>query len=171
MPDESPARAYLALGSNIAPETNLPAAVRELAACGRIVRASRVWETPPEGFPDQPHYLNAAVLLETTLSAADLHDVAIAAIEHKLGRVRDPRNRNAPRTIDIDLALFNRDVLQVGHRRIPDPDILTRAFVAVPLAELDRDYVHPEDGRTLAAIAAALTATMPEIRLRPDVRL
>jgi len=168
MPDAAPALAFLSLGSNIAPETNIAAAVRELAAYGRVVRASRVWETPPVGFPDQPNYLNAAVLLETTLSAPELHDVAIAAIEHKLGRVRDPGNRNAPRTIDIDIALFNREVLSVGHRTIPDPDILSRAFVAVPLAELD---MHPEDGRTLAEIAAALKATTPEMRLRPDVPL
>lgn len=164
------ALAYLLLGSNIAPETNLPAAIRALARYGKIVRVSRVWESKPEGFAEQANYLNAAVLLETNLSAADLRHVAIAAIENELGRVRDPRNRNAPRTIDIDIALFNCDVLTLGPRAIPDPDILRCAFVAVPLAELNSGYVHPENGRTLAEIAADFNAADCGLRARPDVR-
>ncbi len=75
------------------------------------------------GFADQPDYLNAAVLLETSLSAQQLRETAIATVEATLGRVRS-ENRNAPRTIDIDIMLFNRDVLRVGRRRIPDPEVL-----------------------------------------------
>jgi 2-amino-4-hydroxy-6-hydroxymethyldihydropteridine diphosphokinase len=146
-------RAYLALGSNIAAETNLPAAVERLADYGRVKRVSTVWESRPVGDTDQPNFLNAAVLLETSLSAEELKRVAIAEIERCLQRVRDPQNKNAARTIDIDIALFNQDVLSLGENRIPDPDILTRPFLAVPLAELDPEYVHPTDGQTLHAIA------------------
>jgi len=171
MPDGTPARAYLSLGSNIDPEVHLPAAVRELSHYGRVVRTSRVWQTPPVGFAGQSDYLNAAVLLETPLSPADLRDNAIDAIERRLGRVRDPQNVNAPRTIDIDIVLYNRDVIVVGNRRIPHPDLLTRAFVAIPVAELDPEARHPETGQTLAEIAAALRAGVPEMHPRPDVQL
>ena len=164
-------RAYLTLGSNIAPEENLVAAVRHLAAFGTIRGISRVWETPPVGFTDQPNFLNAALLLETALSARDLRLAAITEIEQVLHRVRDPRNRNAPRTIDVDIALFNRDVLTIEHRRIPDPDLLERPFLAIPLAELDADYIHPQTGLTLAAIAARFEPGAAAMRLRDDVRL
>ncbi|MBI4770850.1 MAG: 2-amino-4-hydroxy-6-hydroxymethyldihydropteridine diphosphokinase, partial [Chloroflexi bacterium] len=73
-------------------------------------------------------------------------------------------------TIDIDLSLFNHEVLAVGRRRIPDPDLLTRAFVAAPLAELDPDYRHPLTGETLRAIAGRLTRTTA-LRVRDDVHL
>ena len=83
------------------------------------------------------------MLLETELSAQAFCVDAVPAVERRLGRVRDPHDKHAPRTIDVDLSLFNRDVLTVGHRKIPDPEILTRAFVAVPLAELDPEYILP----------------------------
>ena len=160
--------AYLSLGSNIEPESNLPAAVKLLARFGYVRAVSSVWETEPVGLADQPNFLNAAVLLETALSAQALRDEAIAQIEESLGRVRTA-NKNAPRTIDIDIMLFNQDTLQIGQRHIPDPEILERPFVAIPLAEIAPDYVHPEIGRTLKQIAASLPAT--EMTLRPDVLL
>src|SRR5580704_972738 len=108
-------RAYLSLGSNIEPAQNLPAAVRELAAFGRILGVSSVWESAPfenddaTDRADPVHgnmFLNAAVLLETDLSPSAFYNQAIAGIEQRLGRVRDPHDKNAPRTIDIDLSLF-----------------------------------------------------------------
>lgn len=163
-------RAYLLLGSNIDPERHLPAACRLLAAQGTILRCSRVWESPPADGSRQPNYLNAAVLLETAHTAFELRRQVLPALETALGRVRDPVDRYAPRTIDVDLALFNHDVITVDGARIPDPDILRRAFVAVPLAELDPDYVHPETGVTLAAIADQLQAAAV-LTLRRDVPL
>jgi 2-amino-4-hydroxy-6-hydroxymethyldihydropteridine diphosphokinase len=178
MSDRRSNRAYLSLGSNIKPEQNLPAAVCELRAFGRVLAVSSVWESAP--FADAmadgslpvvgEDFLNAAVLLETDLSPVGLYDQAIAPIERRLGRVRDPRDKNAPRTIDIDLSLFNHDVLEFAGRRIPDPDIVKRPFVAVPLAELDPDYVHPTEGRRLADIASHC-ASNSGLRPRPDVRL
>ncbi len=171
MPEGGLNRAYLALGSNIDPEKNLPAAVRYLVEFGRVLATSRVWETVPVGFAAQPNFLNAALLLETPLSARDCWLRAIADVEQRLGRIRDPRNKNAPRTIDIDLALFNRDVLEVERRQIPDPEILERPFLAIPLAELDPAYRHPEDGRTLAEIARLFEPAVSGMTLREDVVL
>jgi 2-amino-4-hydroxy-6-hydroxymethyldihydropteridine diphosphokinase len=169
--DAKQARVYLSLGSNIEPEKNLPAAVRELARFGKILAVSQVWQTPPAGWWNQPDFLNGAVLLETVLSPRELRSVAIAQIESKLGRVRDPNNKNAPRTIDIDIALYNYDVLDIDGRHIPDPDIETRAFVTVPLAALDPDYCHPDHGQTLSSMAAYLKAKSRAMKLRADVRL
>lgn len=164
-------RVYLVLGSNIEPEANLLRAVEMLGAYGDLAAVSRVWESPPADGPDQPNYLNAAILLETRLSAEELQREMIPAIERKLGRVRDPQDKNAPRTIDVDLALFDDAVLAVDHRRIPDPDILRRPFVAVPLAEIDPGYVHPQNGRTLHEIAGTLAAEGPPMHLRSDIDL
>ena len=163
-------RAYLLLGSNIDPERNLPAVVRLLAEYGTIARASRVWESPPADGSSQANYLNAAVLLLTSHTAAELRMQVLPTIEEALGRVRDPLDKNAPRTIDIDIALFDRDIVEVAGARIPDPDIARRAFVAVPLAEVDPDYVHPVIGQSLREIAATL-AEVSHLQLRDDVRL
>jgi 2-amino-4-hydroxy-6-hydroxymethyldihydropteridine diphosphokinase len=162
--------AYLSLGSNIDPEQNLPAAVRELARFGRVKRVSSVWESPPEGFADQPRFLNAALLLETRLSAAELKARAIASIEASLGRTRNA-NRNAPRTIDIDIMLFNRDTFRLGSRTIPDAEVLERPFVAIPLAEIAPDYRHPATCETLAAIAARFDPVRAGMTRRDDVVL
>jgi 2-amino-4-hydroxy-6-hydroxymethyldihydropteridine diphosphokinase len=172
MAPESGARnlAYLSLGSNIEPEHNLTAAVVKLGRFGHVKAVSTVWQTAPIGFTDQADFLNAAVLLETPLSARALREQAIAQVEHELGRVRTA-NKNAPRTIDIDIMLFNDDVLMLGQRRIPDPEVLERSFVAIPLAEIAPDYVHPETGQTLKQIGDQFDPAEAAMRLREDVVL
>ncbi len=170
MPDTSPNLAYLSLGSNIEPERNLPTAVDWLGRWGCVQAVSTVWESAPLGFADQPNFLNAAVLLETGLSAQALRQEAIASIETALGRVRTS-NKNAPRTIDIDIMLFNHEVLQVGQRRIPSPEVLERPFVAIPLAEIAPDYVHPETGQSLRQIAGRFDPKAAGLRRRDDVTL
>jgi 2-amino-4-hydroxy-6-hydroxymethyldihydropteridine diphosphokinase len=117
-----------------------------------------VYETAPVGKTDQPNFLNAAVQMETELSAAALKDEVLRAIEQELGRVLT-QNKNAPRTIDLDISLFNDEVLDAGNRHIPDPEIVQRAYLAWPLADLAPDYRHPETGQTLLQIAQALPDT------------
>jgi 2-amino-4-hydroxy-6-hydroxymethyldihydropteridine diphosphokinase len=162
--------AYLSLGSNIDPERNLRAAVTLLARYGQIRAVSTVLETPPLGYTRQANFLNAALLLETPLTAPALREEAIPAVESELGRVRSA-NKNGPRTIDIDIMLFNRDVLQMGHRHVPDPEVLERPYVTISLAEIAPDYEHPETGRTLQEIAAGLEPAELGIRIRSDVVL
>lgn len=162
--------ACLALGSNIRPEFYLPAATAELGRCGRLVGVSRVWQTSPVDGSGRPDFLNAAVLLETDLSAATLCCEVTRPIEAALGRVRDPGDSHAPRTIDIDLALFDDDELVIEHRRVPDPQLLQRAFLAVPVAELRPGYLWPGTGRSLSQVAADLARRCP-LHPRPDVRL
>lgn len=162
---EPPVIAFVALGSNIAPETNLPTAVRLLAGHCALLARSPVYRTPPQGFADQPDFYNMAVKVATTLSPAEFKQGVLAGIEQALGRVRDPRNRNAPRTIDLDIALWGDSVVVYGDRpwRAPDPDILRFAHLAVPLAALAPDYIHPETGATLAQIARGFDASAMQV--------
>ena len=162
--------AYLSLGSNIGSERNLPEAVDQLGRFGRVKAASSVWQTAAVGFTEQPDFLNAAVLLETDLSAKTIRQHAITQIENDLGRVRTG-NKNGPRPIDIDIMLFNHDVLSIGTRRIPDPELLERSFVAIPMAEIAPDYVHPEVNKTLAEIALQFNPATESISRRDDVEL
>ena len=148
-------RAYLSLGSNIEPERNLVQAVRLLGECCRLSAVSAVYETRPVGRADQPNFLNAAVLLETELAPEALKDTVLGPIEEELGRVRSA-DKNAPRTIDLDISLWNEEVLDLGPRHIPDPEIVQFPHIARPLANLAPGYVHPETGLTRAEIADRL---------------
>lgn len=125
---------YLALGSNLGDrQANLRAALTELETAHiHILRRSSTWETPPVP-ADQPHYLNAAVLAETTLPPHQLLAV-LKQIEHHLGR--RPGRRWGPRPIDIDILFYGDLQLETPDLIIPHPRIAERAFVLAPLAEV-----------------------------------
>lgn len=159
---------FVALGSNIDSERYLREAVRRLAVCCRLVAVSPVYETTPVGNIEQPNFLNAAALVETDLTAAELKARVLQVIEGELGRVRT-EDKNAPRTIDLDIVLFGEQVLDLGPRHIPDPDIVRYPHIAVPLADLAPTMRHPEDGRTLQEIAWSLPAR--GLAARPDIVL
>jgi 2-amino-4-hydroxy-6-hydroxymethyldihydropteridine diphosphokinase len=159
---------FITLGSNIEPERNLPAAVRLLADHEGItvLRVSRVYRSPAIGAdgkvnPDQQDFLNAAVLIETNLPILKLKKNILRQIEAQLERVRT-KDKYAARTIDLDIALFGNDTLGLiieepdgsGETVFPDPDITRFAHVALPLADLDPDFVHPLTGETLGEIGA-----------------
>lgn len=164
-----PNLAFLSLGSNIQPEENLAKAVEKLAESSKLVAVSPVWETLPLGAAtNQPNFLNAATLVETDQSPETFKDEVIRRIEDDLGRVRTA-DKFAPRPIDIDIMLFNDQVLEMDNRHIPDPEVLERPFVAIPLAEIAPDYRHPETGQTLHDIAEGFTVTESEMRLRPNL--
>lgn len=162
-------RAYLSLGSSLDKERNLRAGVGLLAEHGRVLAVSSAYETAPIGNPDDPTFLNAALILETPLEPQALKETVLRAVEDRLGRQRtsDP---NAPRTFDADISLFNDEILDLGRRHIPDPEILLYAHIAVPLAEIAPNYRHPETGETLAAIARRVSLDTTMIR-RDDVSL
>jgi 2-amino-4-hydroxy-6-hydroxymethyldihydropteridine diphosphokinase len=109
----------------------------------------------PVGTTNQPNFLNAAAWVETDLGAAAFKREVLELIEEELGRVRTA-DKNAARTIDLDITLFNDQVLDIEHRHIPDPDLLRYAHVAVPVADLAPQVRHPETGQTLQQIADSL---------------
>lgn len=147
---------YVSLGSNIDPERNLAAAVKLLRAKAKVLAVSSRYRTAPQGFTVQADFLNMAVKLTTPLTPAVFKTQVLEGIEHTLKRVRDPLNKNAPRTIDLDISLWGTAIFDYGHKpwHVPDKDILRFAHVALPLAEIAPDYVHPEMGQTLTQIAA-----------------
>lgn len=147
--------AYIFIGSNIEREKNYPDAVNRLRALGRIVEVSPVYDTSAVGVgEDAARFYNGAVWLETELSPHALRN-ELRAIERAMGRVRRA-DKNAPRTIDLDLVLYDEATIDDGELRIPDPHIFERAFMARALAHLNPDYVIPPDGPTLAELACRL---------------
>ena len=144
----------ISLGSNIEPTTYLPRAVQEIGKWFPITGISRVYVAEAVGAPDAPTFLNAAVSFTTDLTPLSLKFDHLRPIEARLGRVRGP-DPNAPRTIDLDIALMGDLVIHAPSDgiEIPDPDIVTCAHVALPLADLAPDVKHPVSGETLRAIA------------------
>jgi 2-amino-4-hydroxy-6-hydroxymethyldihydropteridine diphosphokinase len=167
----------ITLGSNIDPETNLPRAVFILRQNHHLVvrSVSRVYESAPinaagQIAPDQAQFLNAAVLIETDYySPFSLKYNVLRFVEKCLGRARTA-DEFAPRSLDLDIALYADRVIDDPHLTVPDPDILTRAHVALPLADVAPEWVHPVSGQTLAQIAARWTDA-PGIRVRDDLSL
>jgi 2-amino-4-hydroxy-6-hydroxymethyldihydropteridine diphosphokinase len=133
--------AYLGLGSNLGDRlANLQRAVGLLAARRGLTveRSSRVYETDPAGGPPQPDYLNAVLEVQTSLSPQDLLAACMEA-ERLMGRVRG--ERWGPRIIDIDVLTYDEREIDEPGLTIPHPRMLERAFVLVPLAELDANPV------------------------------
>ncbi|MET0802124.1 MAG: 2-amino-4-hydroxy-6-hydroxymethyldihydropteridine diphosphokinase [Actinomycetota bacterium] len=112
----------------------------------RIVACSRVWETDPVGRVEQPDFLNVVVRAEVRL---DPHELLAAChrVEAALGRVRE--TRWGPRTIDIDILLYGGRTIDEPDLSVPHPRMLERAFVLLPLLELDPDPIMPDGSRVL----------------------
>ena len=149
----------LLLGSNIQPERNLPLAVDHLQNQLTILRISSVWETYPVGSAG-PNFLNAALLAQTPLSQNTLKLKILTPLETKMGRLRSA-DKNAMRSIDLDIILFDR--------RLLDPMLWHFAHRAVPVAEIQPD-IRSEAGETLKETAAKFMSK-GFIRLRQDVIL
>jgi len=155
-------RIFVLLGSNIDKEKNLPEAVGYLEDWCQVKAISDVYETCPVGLEDQPIFFNAAVLVESSLDARQFRRDVLEKIESRLNRVRTS-DKNAPRTIDADLILFNDDIFDLdADHHIPDPDLLLHLHVIVPVAELEPDFIHPEISESLSTIAHHLTKEVDE---------
>jgi 2-amino-4-hydroxy-6-hydroxymethyldihydropteridine diphosphokinase len=147
-------RIYLALGSNLGDRfANLQAAIAALPPAVRVLNQSPVYETPPWGLTDQPNFLNMALKGETTLTPVELLD-HLKHLETDLGRL--PAVRWGPRRIDMDILFYDGLVLDTPGLTIPHPHLHERAFVLVPLADLDPDFVHPVFGRSVHKMLAAV---------------
>lgn len=143
------------MGSNLGDrKATLDAAVSKIASLAhtRIIAVSSYHDTAPVG-PPQPRYLNAAVLIETALDPFDLLS-HLQRIENESGRLRT--QRWGPRALDLDILLYEADIIDTPRLQIPHPLMHTRPFVMQPLKEIAPDAVHPVLKRTVAEIAMDL---------------
>lgn len=169
-------RVVVSLGSNIQKEKNLPQAVLLLRQRCHVVAVSSVYETKPVGLKGQPIFWNAAAIIDTELGAADFKREILAWIEQRLERKRssDP---NAPRTIDVDITLYNTEIFDLDEsHHIPDPDLLRYPHVSVPIAELLPNMLHPETMESMEELSvkhikdATIQGIQPPQR-HPDIKL
>jgi 2-amino-4-hydroxy-6-hydroxymethyldihydropteridine diphosphokinase len=134
-----PVQAVLSLGSNIGDKTAyLQEAIAAVSAHSNItlMRTSSLYRTAPWGKTDQDWFINACVLIETSLNADDLLN-ACQHIEQSMGRLRD--EKWGPRVIDIDIITYGEESHNTPHLSIPHKHVLERAFVLVPLFEICPD--------------------------------
>ena len=146
--------AYVALGANLGdPKATVLAAFAALANLpeSRLARCSSLYRTAPVGILSQPDFVNAVALLETTLAPEALLD-ALLDIEARFGRIR--RERNGPRTLDLDLLLYDDIELDLPRLTLPHPRLHLRAFVLLPLAEVAPDLAIPRRGSVAAWLPA-----------------
>ncbi len=145
-------RSILALGSNIGDRLeHMRTAVLRIGELGSVVAVSSLYETDPVGGPVQGRFLNAAVLIDTELSARRLLD-AVLAIEREAGRVRDIQW--GPRTLDIDLICHGDEVIEEPALVVPHPRAIERRFVLEPVAEIAPDVMVSSGLSAAAALAA-----------------
>ncbi len=148
--------AYIGIGSNLADrKANIDKALNLLAKNDgvKVTRVSETQETRALGGDEQPTYLNAVAQVETGLSAEQLHK-KMAGIEDALGRVR--RTRWAPRTIDLDLLLYENQIINRANLKVPHEQMHLRSFVLEPLANLNGELVHPVIKKPVKELASRL---------------
>ena len=142
-------KVYIALGTNIEPrDVHLSEALNLLEAHESIVieKRSSVYQTAPVGYLEQEDFLNMVIEIQTLLEPIALLDLC-QEIESKLGRKREIRF--GPRTIDLDILLYNQENSTEDRLIIPHPRMKERAFVIVPLEEIAADAVFPDTGKTV----------------------
>jgi 2-amino-4-hydroxy-6-hydroxymethyldihydropteridine diphosphokinase len=149
-------RAFIGIGSNIAPEKNILEALRLLASSARIMSISTFYREPAIDRPSEPDFYNGVVAIDTDLPPMALKSKVLQKIEAALGRRRSA-DKYASRTIDLDLLVYADLVVSSKQLTLPDPDILSRAFVAVPLCEIAPELLLPGSGLPLCEVAERLS--------------
>src|SRR5271157_5263317 len=144
---------YLALGTNLGDRiANLRAAIEALSPEINVIAESKVYETPPWGYENQPAFLNMAVKGETALEPESLLK-RLKQLEVQLGR--EQSFHWGPRLIDIDILFYDNLILKSESLIIPHPRLHERAFVLVPLAEIAPDFIHPVLKKTIKELLAS----------------
>ena len=165
--NQSAAEALLALGGNVGDvRTTFERAIAILCDDGtvRLLRRSSDYRTPPWGVADQPAFINAVIIVATSLDPHTLLARA-QAVERALGRNRASEPRWGPRPIDIDILAYDNVTLREPDLTLPHPRLFERAFVVVPLAEIasDRVVAGRRIGDALAAVEVSGIEKLPEV--------
>ena len=143
---------YIGLGSNLGDRSvNLAGAIERIDRVGIIDAVSSIYETKPWGVEEyQPRYLNQVVAVKSTLDPLSVV-TELLGIEHSIGRIRS--EKNASRTLDLDLLLHGDTIVKASGVSVPHPRMHERAFVLIPLAEIAPDLVHPVFNKTIIELA------------------
>jgi 2-amino-4-hydroxy-6-hydroxymethyldihydropteridine diphosphokinase len=150
--------AFLALGSNIQPEKNILAAVELLSKQVKILASSTVYLTEPLLHKSQPKYYNCVIKIQTKIEPSQLKFDVIRPIEKELRRNRIG-DKYASRTIDIDLIVYGDRHFSENSLTIPDPDIRKRAFLALPLCELEPKLLLADTHESIRQVASRFRNT------------
>ena len=159
-------RIYLSLGSNIGDRArNIARAIGALALHGvKVTKKSSLYETEPVEMTEQDWFLNGVVEAETDLQPQELME-ALLSIEREMGRERVvPKG---PRVIDLDILLYESQVVHAAGLEIPHPRIAQRKFVLAPLAEIAPDARHPVLNKTAEELFDTVV-DQSEVRKLPD---
>ncbi len=132
---------YIALGTNLGDRlANLQTAIQMLSPSVEVVTQSPVYQTPPWGYADQPDFLNQVIFAKTTQQPEGLLKF-LKQIEVRVGRT--PTFQYGPRVVDLDILFYDDRVIELAGLQIPHPRLHERAFVLVPLNDLNPDLRHP----------------------------
>lgn len=156
--------AFIALGSNIGNRyDNITSAIKRLTSYAEIhlVNYSSIYETDPVGYEEQDLFLNMVIEIQTAFSAMDLLDICLKT-ELELGRKREIKW--GPRTIDLDILTYNQENIETEKLIVPHPRMLERAFVIIPLLEINRDS-------KLSKIDKLFEASLEELPNKEGVRI
>jgi 2-amino-4-hydroxy-6-hydroxymethyldihydropteridine diphosphokinase len=149
---------YLGIGSNLAePAQQIRQAVNKLADIkqSQLAEISSLYFSRPMGPQDQPDYMNAVAALQTNLSAIDLLD-QLQTIENEAGRVRKD-NRWGARILDLDILLFNDEIIATDRLTVPHYGLQDREFVLIPLAEITDNLLLP-NGKSVNILASNIAS-------------
>lgn len=156
--------AYIGFGSNIGDrEANINRAIGILKQKIKIIKISSLNETKPMYMENQGWFLNGAAKVDTELKPKELLDL-LKNTEKNLGRKET--GRNGPRIIDLDILFYGDQILNEDDLHIPHPKIQERAFVLVPLAEIEPNFVHPVYKKSVGKLLSELSYDKSEIKLK-----
>lgn len=156
--------AYIALGSNLNnPLSQIQQAYKNISHLPgtNLLKCSSLYKTAPVGYLDQPDFINAVAKINTVLSPLELLE-QLLKIEQRHGRVR--KSLNAPRTLDLDLLLYDNLQLQIETLTLPHPRMLQRAFVLYPLMEIAPECCIPGHGKIGQFIAACANQDIEQLK-------
>lgn len=153
-------RAYLLIGGNLGDRVAYLNQAKSLLSLrsGRISAVSGIYETAAWGITDQEAFLNQAILLETALNASELMQTLLHA-ENEIGRIRT--EKYGPRIIDIDILLFNDEIIHQPDLKIPHPELANRRFALEPLNELAPSFIHPVLKKSIGELLKICPDTLP----------
>jgi len=152
-----PHRVHIGIGSNLGDRrANTMEAIEQVSQLPgtRVMRASSLYESEPLG-DAKTWFVNSVIEIDTDL-AADALLKKLQAIEEAMGRKRVKGKRWGSRVIDLDILLFDQDVIDKRNLKIPHPELHKRRFVLLPLAELAPHVVHPQLGQSISTLLATV---------------